>query len=657
MPIARFQMPDGRIGRFEVPEGTSPEQAQSMISEMVSQQTKQPQQTMAEKIENDPISRGARDAQKRSTIEEIGRQTLLTGRYGLEGLGGGVIADKLDLPKPEGKFERVIGDAARTMATGGLIGGVAGQSAQMLSGVPRAIAEMLASQPVQQLVSSGVSGAASGTAREGGAGQWGQMGAGFAAGLAVPLAGAGLAKLGEKVADAGATIGAAYGNRRGIDRIVGQAIREGADDTGAIQQHILANVPEQVPGLKQDVAAALAQANQGSGGQIGGRTIRLQKDLTGAKGIEDVLLGNRAAQMQQVDDFVKQVTELTTPLREKALRNANIGGIKGNELRAIVNQRLADAAKESETVRRMGRIGNLAEDVSYGNKPRLDSGAPPAPGYVKTPGKYGYGAELKGVAENAMDDAAAKSLQRGAEARFAQMQLDSIEQSGLRPLKGDSIIDGIQSIKKNPQNPKGSMRDKILTKVQTLIAKNIDEETGVINADTLYSLRKDEIGKLINKLVKPQKPSDEKYAGALLRNSQKLIDKAIKEAGGGKEWDDYLAMYSEGMRRKDAVLNAMKSADEIASQVKSSSPQEIARGDLPTIPNMLSRPVAWTNLGLRLIAKDANTPVTKKIAEAMTDPEVYARYLRMPETSTLGRQARDIAQRAAIATAAYEAQQ
>ena len=35
MPVARFQMPDGRIGRFEVPEGTTPEQAQSMISRFV----------------------------------------------------------------------------------------------------------------------------------------------------------------------------------------------------------------------------------------------------------------------------------------------------------------------------------------------------------------------------------------------------------------------------------------------------------------------------------------------------------------------------------------------------------------------------------------------------------------------------------------------
>jgi hypothetical protein len=36
MPVARFEMPDGRIGRFEVPEGTTPEQAQALIQESLS---------------------------------------------------------------------------------------------------------------------------------------------------------------------------------------------------------------------------------------------------------------------------------------------------------------------------------------------------------------------------------------------------------------------------------------------------------------------------------------------------------------------------------------------------------------------------------------------------------------------------------------------
>ena len=44
MPIAKFQMEDGRIGRFEVPEGTTPEQAQLMIQEFVATPQTQAQQ-------------------------------------------------------------------------------------------------------------------------------------------------------------------------------------------------------------------------------------------------------------------------------------------------------------------------------------------------------------------------------------------------------------------------------------------------------------------------------------------------------------------------------------------------------------------------------------------------------------------------------------
>jgi len=43
MPIARFHLPDGRVARFEVPEGTTPEQAQTMMEQHFSAPEKEPE--------------------------------------------------------------------------------------------------------------------------------------------------------------------------------------------------------------------------------------------------------------------------------------------------------------------------------------------------------------------------------------------------------------------------------------------------------------------------------------------------------------------------------------------------------------------------------------------------------------------------------------
>jgi hypothetical protein len=61
MPIAKFQMDDGRIARFEVPEGTTPEQAQSMMQEHFAP-TKQPEQPKPEQSWGDVVSNAAGSA-------------------------------------------------------------------------------------------------------------------------------------------------------------------------------------------------------------------------------------------------------------------------------------------------------------------------------------------------------------------------------------------------------------------------------------------------------------------------------------------------------------------------------------------------------------------------------------------------------------------
>lgn len=62
MPIARFKMSDGRIARFEVPEGTTPEQAYSMMESHFSNE-KQP------KIDSPNGSMAERDAASKKDVE------------------------------------------------------------------------------------------------------------------------------------------------------------------------------------------------------------------------------------------------------------------------------------------------------------------------------------------------------------------------------------------------------------------------------------------------------------------------------------------------------------------------------------------------------------------------------------------------------------
>ena len=194
MPVARFEMPDGRIARFEVPEGTTPEQAQQMMAAYAQQNT--------------PVS-----VKAGQELNSIPRQLGLTARYGLEGLANAAevfseplryltdritgstgktlpagalasrFADTLGLPKPQGANERVIGEASRLVAGAGGMAGAA-RAASSLPGMAGQAAEFLAANPTQQLASAAGAGLAGGASKEAGGNQLGQGLAALAGGVA-----------------------------------------------------------------------------------------------------------------------------------------------------------------------------------------------------------------------------------------------------------------------------------------------------------------------------------------------------------------------------------------------------------------------------------------------------------------------------------------
>lgn len=101
MPIARFQMPDGKIARFEVPEGTTPEAAQSMMQEYVGGGGEKPDQFIAEGVGRTALEQGLQGATfgiSDEIIDALGAAgakayDILSGRNMMEGQSVGDVYD------------------------------------------------------------------------------------------------------------------------------------------------------------------------------------------------------------------------------------------------------------------------------------------------------------------------------------------------------------------------------------------------------------------------------------------------------------------------------------------------------------------------------------------------------------------------------------
>lgn len=126
MPIAKFELPDGRIGRFEVPEGTTPEQAQAQIMAAMKSGGKA-----------DLVAEGARMAAGDTPTWEKGLVSL---GAGLMDIGQGVkqlylkgkdaVTGSNDSPAYDAQVanEKKIRDTYEEVTPGGTIGRVTGSA-------------------------------------------------------------------------------------------------------------------------------------------------------------------------------------------------------------------------------------------------------------------------------------------------------------------------------------------------------------------------------------------------------------------------------------------------------------------------------------------------------------------------------------------------
>jgi hypothetical protein len=263
MPTFKFTGPDGKQYTVNGPDGATEQQAFQMLQSQIS----------AAKPSTAP-AKGFGE-QLNDAIHDAPRQLGLTARYGLEGVGGTfdalignplrtltapilgnkpaantgkALADLAHLPEPATAGERVVGDATRMLAGGAVPVAAAGRVAEGATGVTRAVARQLASNPLRQLVSAGAAGAAGGYTRETGGDAASQLVASLAVGVAAPAAMAG-AQRGVNTLQQLAR-GAAEPTQAQIDIQIARALGGSGLDVAQINPGVYASI-------RNDVARAL----------------------------------------------------------------------------------------------------------------------------------------------------------------------------------------------------------------------------------------------------------------------------------------------------------------------------------------------------------------------------------------------------------------
>jgi hypothetical protein len=123
------------------------------------------------------------------------------------------------------------------------------------------------------------------------------------------------------------TAGAALGNAGAVNNLAADAARNLSGGKDDFILNSIKNRAQYVPGANPTVAEAIAQQNMGMPFQKGGATIRMQKTLSGAPGLEDVLPTSTRAQEEAIKSFTTGVENSLAPVRNSLLRQANKKGV------------------------------------------------------------------------------------------------------------------------------------------------------------------------------------------------------------------------------------------------------------------------------------------------------------------------------------------
>lgn len=293
---------------------------------------------------------------------------------------------------------------------------------------------------------------------------------------------------------------------------------------------------------------------------------------------------NQTEARQVAGESNKALNALVKPMYEQELGAANVAGNAGRRLQGEAERFGAAAAAKADDVRRLSGAQAQAEALAQRGQmtlgPRVDQGQ------ARLPGRYSYGTDLAQRAEGAAQGAADASLALGDAGRLAKYELDSIAAHGLKPVDTGKILNQLMGRLNSPSAAGSKKYETVLSRVASDIQEWTARNGGQIDAEALYSIKKNSVNEAVESLTQGLDPkSSAKFSAKVLAEVGPMIDEAITVAsGGGPGWKNLLKTVAQGkhqieQQKMGAVALGLlkKSPNKFVSLVNKEEPKMVEK--------------------------------------------------------------------------------
>jgi hypothetical protein len=207
-----------------------------------------------------------------------------------------------------------------------------------------------------------------------------------------------------------------------VERLTARAAKERVGEDMPQVMRALESAKTWVPGAKPTVAEAIAGHQVNSPTQFGGALVKLQSELTGVRGAEDVLPAAARKQESAINSFMDWLSRTVAPKGEAALQRAQAaGGVPERWLRQEIVLRTLKPG-ESPIVDRV--VGGVLSDLRRYTTSN---------GVIDPKDLYAIRQKVGGIIRRQVENTADDALKKRAgmiERRIQEAMDDAIEKAG-----------------------------------------------------------------------------------------------------------------------------------------------------------------------------------------------------------------------------------